>query len=279
MERAPAPGLIRNPCPADDRIPDPAAVVIRTPIVIGNGRHPHISVGAFIDPAAVIRELVFVVVIIRRKIGPAQSPRIESVTAFVPSMEVIAPGIERIWFRSEFTVGGSDALAVPDEGRAFFAGSFGRAAGDAELGLAVFQDVDSIKAFFQDIKRGVGRVNLKILFLVQARNPQISASGKEMKLGRFSGPAGEVYHIHPRVVVQTQIIAPAELNFDAARICPDFISLDDDKVHLAPFVAQVLSSLNVDVAFNVAQADIASIVVALRTLGKNENGGHKNKSP
>jgi hypothetical protein len=49
----PSPRFIGKPGPADDGIPDPAAVKIRPPMIIADMRNPYIAVRSFIHPSAI----------------------------------------------------------------------------------------------------------------------------------------------------------------------------------------------------------------------------------
>jgi len=70
MINTPAPGLIGDPRPADDRIPSPAAVIIRVPVVvIVDLGHPDIAGVRLIVPITVFVQLRPVFVELLGKIG------------------------------------------------------------------------------------------------------------------------------------------------------------------------------------------------------------------
>jgi len=89
MVGAPAPGLVRYPGPAADRIPGPAAVVVGAPIICICTGNPDIAVGLFIDPAAVLSELVFVILEVRGKIALRNILAVEGVPVGAPVIEFI----------------------------------------------------------------------------------------------------------------------------------------------------------------------------------------------
>ena len=68
MGNTPAPGVIRNPSPTYDRIPYPAAVPVGAPGIMIYGRNPDIPIFFFIDPAAIISQLIFIFRKLRRQI-------------------------------------------------------------------------------------------------------------------------------------------------------------------------------------------------------------------
>ena len=71
MGDTPAPGVIRNPSPTYDRIPFPATVAVGTPGIMIYGRNPDIPILSFIDPPAIISQLIFIF----RKLAPTKSSR------------------------------------------------------------------------------------------------------------------------------------------------------------------------------------------------------------
>jgi hypothetical protein len=60
MGGAPAPGFRGDPGPADDGIPGPSAEIVGSPIDVIDIGDPDISIGLFIDPAAVIAQFFLI---------------------------------------------------------------------------------------------------------------------------------------------------------------------------------------------------------------------------
>jgi hypothetical protein len=62
MGNTPSPGFIRNPSPSTDRIPRPPSIIIRSPGVMIDIRNPDITIGAFVNPLAVIGQLRLIII-------------------------------------------------------------------------------------------------------------------------------------------------------------------------------------------------------------------------
>jgi hypothetical protein len=276
MGCAPAPRLVRNPGPADDGIPDPAAVVIGPPIVIADRRNPDVAIGSFVGPAAVGRQFVLVIIVVLGKVGLWQAPGVDRVAAGVPVVEIVAPGYERAGGREEAAVGGRDLFAVPDEDRALFGGRFGRAAVNSEFGFLVVKDIDSVQTFLHQIERSVGGMDLEVFLAVQVGDSDIDAAGNEVQLSQVALAAGEVHYIDQGVAVEAEIVSPAELNFRSALPCPELVAGDDDKVHFSLFVAKILGPLDIDIALDIAQTGITAAVEAF-LLAECEKGENHNQ--
>jgi len=271
MIGAPTPRFVGNPGPADDRVPDPAAVVIRTPVHVRNRRHPDVTVRVFVGPTPVVVELGLVVGVFGRQIGPAHPASVEVVAGAVPGSEVVVPGPEGHRRSREPAVRGDDHLALLDEDRAVLGGRFGLAAIDHELGLHIADDVDAVEPFVEDIERGVRRVDLEILLPVEGSDPDEDLPGEEMELGGLGIAAREGDEFDERLGVEAEVVSSSKLDLDPAVAGPDLVALDEDKVQLALLVAEVLGALNVNVALDVAEPDVAPVVIAFR-LTKGQDG-------
>jgi hypothetical protein len=237
-------------------------------------RDPNISIRTLIDPIAVVGELIFVIRVVRREIGPAHGPGIDGVAALVPVAEVVAPRNHGRGFRRKTAVNGDDLLALFDQDRALFAGRFGRAAIDAEFGILVVTDIHPIQSRFHDVKRCVRSMDLETLFPVEAVDSDEEASGKEMDFGRIGIALGKGYNVHLGEIVQAEVVSPAELNLQASVFRPELVALDDDEVHLALLITLVLAALDIDVAFDVAHARITSAVISL-VLSESDKGKNR----
>jgi len=62
MGNAPSPGLIRDPSPSTDGIPDPPALIIRSPRVMVDIGNPDISIGTLVHPTAVIGQFGLILI-------------------------------------------------------------------------------------------------------------------------------------------------------------------------------------------------------------------------
>jgi hypothetical protein len=85
----PTPGLISDPVPAAVVVPDPPSVIVGPPILIINDRNPDISVRPFINPVAVIGELGFIVLKLRRQIAFRDILILQRIAVLVPVVKII----------------------------------------------------------------------------------------------------------------------------------------------------------------------------------------------
>jgi hypothetical protein len=240
------------------------AVGIGPPIVIRDLRHPHIAVVRFVGPAAVIGELGLIFGILGGKIGLPRRTGKEGVARIVPGTEFVTGRDRTGPIGDELPVHDEEALAVPGDDGALFAGSFSLAFDDSEGGLAALPDVQPVQPFGEDVERRVGRVNLEIARSVERVDPDEDAPGKEMDLGRLAIRAGQGGHLNHGIVVEAEIVLPAELELEPSRAGPDLVARDDDEVHLSGLIAEVPASLNVHVPLDVAHPHIAPVIVAVR---------------
>jgi hypothetical protein len=121
-------------------------------------------------------------------------------------------------------------------------------------------------------------MNFEILLAVERVNSQINAAGQQMELGRISVIRGEVHDVNLGILIQAQVIAPAQLDFDATVFGPHFVAFDDNEVDFALLIAQILAPLDIDIALDIAYAGITAAVVALGIAesekGENDCHGH-----
>jgi hypothetical protein len=97
-----------------------------------------------------------------------------------------------------------------------------------------------------------------------------------VQLAQVAVAAREVHQIHQRVVVQAEIIFPAELNFRAPFPCPEFVARDDDKVHFSLFISKILGPLDIDISLHVANTGVTSAVISFG-LAKGKKGENHNQ--
>ncbi len=263
MRGAPAPGLGGHPRPADDRIPGPAAVIIRPPAGVVNRRHPNIPVVGLVAPPAVVRQLIIIVGISRGQISPAQAPGVQCVARFVPRLKIVPAGEQAGRPSAPPASGGRDRFPRADKNGSVLAGRFGLAAVHGELRAAVRGDVQPVQAGLKDVKRRVGRMDLEISLSVHVPDAEKDAALEKVDLGRVAVPAGKPGDVDLGLPIKAQDVAPAELDFRPAFPCSELVAFDDDEVHLAELVTEVLSALEINVALDVAQPGEAPVVVAL----------------
>jgi hypothetical protein len=119
MVSAPSPGFVGNPGPADDGQPDPVAIIIRSPVIIIDIRHPDMPVRLFINPPAVHGQLRLILIELGGEIGAGNSLAEQGVPVLTPAAEFIIPGVEAGRTRDKPAVAGYQAFILPDPERAF----------------------------------------------------------------------------------------------------------------------------------------------------------------
>jgi hypothetical protein len=112
-------------------------------------------------------------------------------------------------------------------------------------------------------------VDLVALLDVQGGDPKIHAAAQDVELGGQPAAIGKGGHFDLGVVVEAQVVAEPELDFQPAAPRAQLVAFDDDQVDLPLLVAEVLGPLDVDVALNVAHPRVAPVVI---TGGLSERG-------
>jgi len=90
------------------------------------------------------------------------------------------------------------------------------AAVNREFRPAVVPDINPEQAGFEDVDRGVGRMDLEILLPIQLPDAEIDTAAEKVDLGRLAIPGRESGHIDLGIQVETQDVAPAELDLGPA---------------------------------------------------------------
>jgi len=170
----------------------------------------------------------------------------------------------------ESAFGNEDHFPFLDQNRAFFAGGFGLTAQDGKFGPAIFLDVDPVKTCIKDVERSIGGMDLKILFPIQRPDTEKNAPIQNMELGRVIIPIRESDDINLGVEIETEVVSSTELNFGPSFPRAKLVSGNDDEVHLALFVAEVLGSLDIDVPLDITQTVVTPVVIPLG-LSRNQN--------
>ena len=117
-------------------------------------------------------------------------------------------------------------------------------------------------------------MDLEILGPIQGIDPEEDASGQDMKLGRIAIMPRQVDQVDLRVVVETQVVALAELNLQAAGAAAQLVPLDDHQVDLALFIALVLGALDEHVALHKAHPGITTVIIAVGLAVGQEGKDH-----
>jgi len=114
MGGAPAPGFGRDPGPSDDGIPGPPAEIVGPPIKVIDIGNPDMSVGLFIDPAAIIGQFFLIFGNAGRQVSRGASLGEEVVPGSIPLIEAIGPGIEAFRVGEELSAGSNELFPGPD---------------------------------------------------------------------------------------------------------------------------------------------------------------------
>ena len=265
---APAPRLIRDPGPAAKGIPEPAAIIIGTPIIYIDAGDPDVSVGPFVDPAAVIGELVFVVFEVRGKIALRNVLAVEGVAVAVPAIEIVAP-IGKSGAGSQVPARSQELLPASDEQGASLAGRLHGAFDNRQFGLAIFLHIETVESFLQSIERGVWSMKLKCLLLPEEIEPKIDRPFEEMDPNTVITLPGHIGELHEGHVIKSQEVLAAEGELRPASSCLELIALDQGQVDNTFFRPEVPGSQNHDMPLDVGEAGETVAVVAI-LLGEGE---------
>jgi len=247
-------------------------VGIGTPIVVTDPRHPDIAVVRLIGPAAGIGQLGLIFGVFGREIALPDRPGIDRFAGVVPGAEIISGSGQRGRILDEPAVGRNQALAAPGDEGALLAGSLGLAFEDEERAFPAVAHIETVQALAQDVERGVGRIDLEIARPVERVDADENAAGEKVDLGRLPVRPRQGGHLDHGVVVETEIVLPAELELEPSGAGTDLVSRDDDEVHLPGLEAEILASLDVNVSLDVAHPDVAPIVIPGR-LSDDRGGG------
>jgi hypothetical protein len=278
MGRAPAPGFRGDPGPADDGIPGPSAEIVGPPIDLTDIRDPDIPVGLFIDPAAIIAQFFLVFGDVGRQVSGGAPPGEEGVPGFVPLVEAVGPGVEAFRAGEELSACGSELFHGPDQDGTPFAGRFGGPLVDEDLGLVAGVNLETVKAFFEDVEGGVRRVDFDALLFFEGTDAQIGASFQEMDFDpalAFTWKDGE---FHPSEGVDPEVVPPAELDLGLPVHGQELVADDQGQINLGLFCPKVGSPLDRNLAPDIVQARKTVIRIVVR-FRRREKRGQNEKSP
>ncbi len=90
-----------------------------------------------------------------------------------------------------------------------------------------------------------------------------------MELDRVISPLGKADQVNLGVMVNTEVVFPAEMDFCSAFARTEFIALDQDEVDDTFFKSLVSGSLDIHITVDIAQPGIAVTVVF--SLGRREH--------
>jgi hypothetical protein len=240
-------------------------------LIVGDVRDPDVAVGPFVDPVAVLVELFFVFSDFRGEVLPFAPGRKLGVAAAVPFVERVVAGIAVFRLAEEPAVGGRHGLLGLDEDGAFFGRGLEAAFTNENLGLSLEPDIEPVQPFLENVKRGVGGVDLDALFRGQGAHPEIGAAFREMDIDALIAFRGQDGEFDFSVVAETEIVAAAEMDLSLTALGPHLVSLNEGKIDLSLFIAQVRCPLDTDRAVDVAQAGKTVRIIPL-VLGREAQG-------
>ncbi len=177
----PAPGFSRNPGPADPRIPDPAPVKIGSPLNVSDHWNPDVTIGTFIDPAAVGSQLGFVFSYFFGEVGAAviTGPGQKLFPPVVPALKIIVgetvpTGVPEVTFFHHYR------FATVKNKRILLPGNFQLPFHHRRFGPPLFVHLKAVKAFGQNIKGSIWSVQSEALFPGQGADPQVEPSPEQV---------------------------------------------------------------------------------------------------
>ena len=278
MGGAPAPRFRGDPGPADDGIPGPTAVIVGPPIDAIDIGDPDIPVGLFIDPATVVAQFFLVFGDVGRQVSGGVPPAEEVVPGFVPLGEAVGPGVEAFRVGEELSASGGELFHGLDHDGTPFAGRFGGPFVDEDLGPVVGFNLETVKAFLEDVERGVRRVDLDALLFSRGPDAQIGAAFQEMDFDpalAFTWKDGE---FHLREGVDPEVVPSAELDLGLSVLGQELVALDKRQVDLGRFGSEVRCPLDGHLALDIVQARDAIVRIVVRFC-RSEKRRQNEKSP
>jgi hypothetical protein len=250
----PSPGLGGHPGPAHDGIPDPAAIEIGPPVAVRDIGHPDVAIATLVDPSAVLVELLLVLLDLGREILPRAPGREQAVPRVVPILERVAAAGVVSGIVEELPGGGGHGFTRPDEDGAVLRGGLEAALADHGLGLLIEYDLEAVEPLLEDVKRGVGRMDLDALVRDKLAHPEIRAPLDEMEADALVALRRQDGEFDLGVGVETEIVPAPEMDLGLAALGPHRVALDQGEIDLALFVSQVRRPLDIDGAVDIAQA-------------------------
>jgi hypothetical protein len=226
---------------------------------------------------AVVIELLFVLLHFGGEVLPVAACGELGVPAVVPIVESVAAGLPVGGISEEPAVGGRHGLLGMDEDGAVFGRGFQAALTDEDLGLALEPDIEPVEALFEDVERRIGGMDLDALVEGELGHPEISAAFREVDLDTLLPFRGENGEFDLGVIAEAEVIPPAEMDLGLAAFGPELVPLDQGKVDLALFVAQVRCPLDEHRAADIGQAG-KTVGVESLVLGHEAEGDQNDEA-
>jgi hypothetical protein len=239
------------------------AVHVRPPVVIDPVGRPDVAVGLLVGPAAVLIEFLLILVEVGRKAAGRAPLGEQRVPRLVPLVEGVGAGIGLSGVAEQVAVCGDERLTGVDHDGAGLACGLEAALDDQDFGLALGGNVEPIKAFFQDIVRRVGRMDLDAFLTRHGADPQVRAAFEDMDLDPVVALGGQDGKLDLAVFSQPEVIPAAEMDFGLTFAGPQLVALDQNQVDLSPFGAEVRRPLDEDIAVDVVHTGEARGVIAV----------------
>jgi hypothetical protein len=150
-----------------------------------------------------------------------------------------------------------------------------------DLCLTVFNDFDTVKSFFENVKRGIRCMNFKIFLTTQKTHSQVYTPREQVELNPVIPVPGQAGKINMCISIDPEVILFAKMN-----LCPAFsgtklVIYDDRKINRSLLISLVGSSLNKHITGHITHPRKA-IVIVFRTVirvaeeGKTEQETHNN---
>lgn len=264
----PTPRLIRNPGPAAKWIPEPAAIIVGAPILNIELRYPDVSVRPFVDPAAVVGELILVVFEFRGKIALRNVLTVEGIAVAVPAIEIVAP-IGKAGAGSQVPTRSQELLPASNEQGATLAGRLHRAFDDRQFGLPVLTHVEAVESFFERVERGILSVKFECLLFSKEVQAKKDGPLEEMEPDAVVTLPGHAGKLHQGHVVETEEVLPAEGELRPASSGLELIALDQGQVDNTFFRPEIRGSQNNDMPLDEGHAGETVAIIAV-LLGEGE---------
>ena len=104
-------------------------------------------------------------------------------------------------------------------------------------------------------------MKLEFLFCVQGVYAQIYIPGEQLQTDKIVSLLGQLYKVDLSVVIHTQVVFPAEVNFGPAISSSQLIAHNDRQIYRAFFKAHIFCSLDKNISFHIIQTQKGMAVV------------------
>ena len=204
----------------------------------------------------------------------------EFVPGTIPLKKRISLDMEEIsGIGRKFSAGGKNPLAFLDQQGTLFPRGFRRSFPHLKLRLPRFTHGEGIQAFHQNIMGSIRSVDGKFLLMIYLADPQKNGAGDQMDNHAVITFARQLDQIDLSVMIQTDIVLTAEMDFRPPFLGTQFGSFDEREIDRPLLVFGIRGGLHENVSDDMAQPSIAMTVIFVFLCRKDQErqGRQKNR--